>query len=160
MIRSALAAYAIAAGVVEAVAQPSMCAAIRADVDRLACYDQATKTKQEAPAGATLAARAYYGDALRKTFLSSGMDFDVYWPETRPAGTVDQFNQYPRLIIFGHINNPLIYQLITDGQVLTGAKSAGFKMVQFFSKSGSGGWWYDLSGPEIPKCDVNKRLCR
>ena len=45
------------------------------------------------------------------------------------------------------------------GQVLKDAQAVGFRSVMFYSSAGNGGWWFDISGPTLPNCDVNKRLC-
>lgn len=55
--------------------------------------------------------------------------------------------------------NTLRRTMLSNGiSIDENAAAAGFKGVEFMSK-GSGSWFYDVSGPQLPQCDVFKRLC-
>jgi hypothetical protein len=157
---------------------PANCKAIEDAKARLACFDKAaqqpqqSQKKAEAPRQSqsqpqqkqvvgTAAERETYRADLRRTFLASGLDIDVLVDEkARPNGVERVKWKYPRLMFFGYLNAPAVYQLITNGKVLENAKEKGFLTIDFFSKSSDEGhWYYDLSGQTIPRCDINHRLC-
>jgi hypothetical protein len=78
-----------------------------------------------------------------------------------PRMTEDPLAQYPhpRLIFFGFLNQPFVYKAITEMGVLATAKALGFNGVEFTDRGDEGRWFFDISGQQIPKCDVHKRLC-
>ena len=133
------------------------------DKERLACYDVAAKPQTPvAIIEKTQAARAQYADAIRRMFLSNGISMDVFWPEQYDKKSLDNpafRHLYPRLYIFGYLNNAFVYQATTTGKVLENAKAVGFKGVEFYSKGSDGMWLFDVSGASLPRCDVGKRLC-
>ncbi len=128
--------------------------------ERLACYDAAAKGSEALSLPRSIEGRAAYAGTLQRFLLSRGLDFQVMAPETpNPKDKAEKSRRYPQLIVFGPFNNPFVYKLITETEILKDAKAVGFNMVQFYSKYGGGGWWWDISGIALPQCDINKRLC-
>ena len=104
------------------------------------------------------APRAIYGEQLRRFLLANGVSVQVMWPE-RPGAALDPYQKaFPRLILFGRLTDSLAFQILTEGDVLANAKAAGFAMVEI-AIPGRGSRWYDLTGADLPTCDIHKRLC-
>jgi hypothetical protein len=105
-----------------------------------------------------------YAGTLQRTFYSKGLSFEVSWAakaEKGPfvSGEVPGFKRlYPRLVIFGSMNDAIVFWAITEENVLTDAKAAGFTSVRFFPQGGGAERWYDISGAG-PWCDFSKRVC-
>lgn len=143
-------------------AQTDRCSAITDPAWRKACeagsYDPTISRTAGTPAG-----RADYAASLRRTFLAQGFEMDVAAIEGRPKNRQKDrapVDKYPQLHLFGLLTNPIVFQAITSGRVLQSAKDLGFQSVEFYSNTGQGGWWFDLSGATLPDCDVAKRVCR
>ena len=144
----------------DTTADAADCAGIVADKERLACYDAAAKGSEALSPQRSMEGRAAYAGTLQRFLLSRGLDFQVMAPETpNSKDKAEKLRRYPQLIVFGPLNNPFVYKLITETEILKDAKAVGFNMVQFYSKYGGGGWWWDISGIALPQCDINKRLC-
>jgi len=109
--------------------------------------------------GPAVATRAGLAISFQRTYLSNGFDMSVMAQEKPIAAGGDAFKQWPRLVFFGWQGQSLVYTAVTDGNVLAQAKAAGFKGVEFFDKGRNGRWFFDVSGPDLPRCDVMKRLC-
>jgi hypothetical protein len=131
---------------------------------RLACYDaKSSPPKAESQRrNNSSEARGIYAAQLRRFFLSNGLSIEVLWYERPdPKSMVKQpAKLFPQLMIWGYIDDAFVYQMITQGDALAIAKSAGFDSLQFWSKAQGGYWTYDLSGAAIPQCDIYKRVCR
>lgn len=139
------------------------CRSIADGEARLACYDAAAKPK-EAPAAPPVVASAItrrgYTQQIERIFLGAGVDISVFPMETAGDRRNEQFTKYPRLILFGYINKPFVYKAITEWKLLENAKQVGFRAIEFADKGPDGRWFFDISGAQLPNCDVNKRLCR
>jgi hypothetical protein len=100
--------------------------------------------------------RASYRAGLERAFLENGVSADVFI-ETKANPLMMDFKRYPKLVIFTYLSKATVYQFITKGRVLEGARHSGFQMVDFMDKGGKGHWFYDLTAAGT--CDVNGRLC-
>jgi hypothetical protein len=106
--------------------------------------------------------RSAYATALSRALLSMGFDFQVMTPE-KPTSKGENAKHYPRLIIFGVLNRPLVFQMAGEGEVLKNAKALGFNMVEFAGRSAFGGfdgrYFFELTGSELPAYDSSRRVC-
>jgi hypothetical protein len=170
VIRRAAMALCLFGTVGVAGAQAQDCRAISDEKERLTCYDSAAKTEltptptppAEFVAPATAPYRAAWADRLQKSFLKQGRDMTVLALETKQpsdANMSPKETKLPRLAFFGCFGRPLVYRLMTEAPIMANAKKIGFRMIDLFDKCGDGHWFYDLSGPNLPKCDVHNRLC-
>lgn len=156
-------------GTAAASARDTNCAALPDQGERAACIERAAdaaraRLRHDMQPGSPQR-RAELADELQRMFLSNGINLDVFRPEnlSQDNKTHVPFKKYPKLIIFGYLRKSDIYLILTKAHVLEHARERGFKGVEFYSTaslSGDGGFWFwDLSGPAIPQCAVNNRLC-
>lgn len=87
-----------------------------------------------------------YSAKLEQTFLANGYSISV-------------FPKDGALIVFGPMNNALVFNAIRKLNILQEAKSAGYRKVTFGDKITGGRWHYDISGSTLPRCDLAGRLC-
>ncbi len=121
-------------------------------------YANATPS-QAAETRATPEMRAEYAERLRRVFLANGVSTNVFALEKRAGTSFDPLGRYPRLVFLGYLNDSSVYQAVTAGKVLEGAKEIGFAGVEFASKGRAAFWRYDLTGQTLPSCDITQRLC-
>lgn len=144
-----------------AAPEVDFCAGVKDPAWREACRNGHFDPRSGIPVGSP-SDRHSYAEKLRRIFLSQGIDMSVVALEQRPKNrrSKSPLDKYPQLHVFGFLSNPLVFQLITEGRVLSVSKELGFRSVEFYSNAGQGGWWYDLSASTLPACDIAKRVCR
>jgi hypothetical protein len=107
-------------------------------------------------------ARAAYARRLDQAFVANGLDVSVTSQEAAWARTEDWlYAKWPRLMFWGYFSRPFIYQLLSEAKnVLPVARTAGFAAVQFDRKHmPENKWIFDLTGPELPICDITNEIC-
>lgn len=120
------------------------CASIANDWARNTCYGLSAKdtTNRVKPAAPQLTTAAMdLRSRLDKLFLEAGIDIQVIVISKPPAA-----GKLPQLMLFGYVSRVSIYQITTKTDLIRRAKEAGFRSIDFFSKSGDGHWVFDLTG--------------
>jgi hypothetical protein len=105
--------------------------------------------------------RADYADRLRRSFLSIGLSMSVMSWETQPKSEIrlDSLKRYPKLVIFGYLDDSAVYRIMTEGGVLKNARAIGYSGIEFMTKGPGGRWLYDITGTEPHPCDISRRVC-
>jgi hypothetical protein len=93
-------------------------------------------------------ARSQYAGRLERAMLKIGMSAEVAVEQTKNASSTQSLGgKFPKLIVFSYLSKSLVFNLITEGKVLDGAKEAGFQSVVFLDRGDDGLWTFDLTKP-------------
>jgi hypothetical protein len=133
------------------------CAAIAETAQRMACYDAVARRFRPQAADE----RRGFASGLQRILADRDVDLEIYALEREPRQwqSADDFKKYPRIVFIGPIDRPLVRRAITDWQILLRARDMGFASVEFADREREVRWLFDVSGEQLPSCDISSSIC-
>ena len=134
------------------------CAAMPETARRMECYDAVARRFRPQAADE----RRGYASGLQRILAYRGVDFEVYALERELSQwrSVDDLKKYPRIIFVGPVDRSLVHDAIADWKIFASARDMGFASVEFTDRDRRVRWLFDLSGEQLPQCDISNSICR